>query len=168
LANNKSTLYIWTASGGTAQILEGFYLWSSYRYSDGRYSNLLNKNFYWIYTINKYFRWHSITNNHDIYSIIFTCHELNYDFIFQLCQKYEIPFNPLSRYLVLTNPNIEINLHDNYFEILKIQTINIKEIKDADIKIDTPPASPRYKKESKINYINLDNRFHDIAINLIW
>ena len=118
-------------------------------------------------TIDKYFRWHSITKNHDVYSIIFTCHELNYDFIFLLCQKYEIPFNPLSRYLIFTNPNIEINSNDNYFEILKIQTINIKEIKDADVTIYTPPASPKYKKGNDINYINLDNRFHDIALNLI-
>jgi len=115
-------------------------------------------------TINKYFRWHSITNNHDIYSIIFTCHELNYDFIFELCQKYDITFNPLSRYLIFTNQDIDIEI-DDYFEILKIQTINIKEIKDADLKINTPPLSPKYKKENDIIYINLDNRFHNIAAN---
>jgi len=115
-------------------------------------------------TINKYFRWHSITNNHDIYSIIFTCHELNYDFIFELCQKYDITFNPLSRYLIFTNQDIDIEI-DDYFEILKIQTIHIKEIKDADLKINTPPLSPKYKKENDIIYINLDNRFHNIAAN---
>jgi hypothetical protein len=94
--------------------------------------------------MNASFRWFSTINNHEVFSYILELNQWNYDFIFELCEKFNCNFNLNSRYFVFINLDIEND------EIYKI-----KEINDTHDKID--------KKNIKIIYtdhINLDNKMH--------
>ena len=99
--------------------------------------------------INASFRWFSTKNNHEVYSYILEINEWNYDFINELCEKFNCNFNLNSRYFVFLNLDKETD------EIYKI-----KEIKDFQDKIEYNLYNLKNIKKIYTNSVNLDNKMH--------
>jgi hypothetical protein len=98
---------------------------------------------------NAFFRWYSTKNNHEVYSYILEFNEWNYDFISELCEKFNCNYNFNSRYIIFLNLDKETD------EIYKI-----KEIKDNQDKIDYNIFINKNIKKIYTNNINLDNKMH--------
>jgi len=102
--------------------------------------------------INTSFRWFSTINNHEVFCYILEFNEWNYDYIYELCEKYNCNFNLNSRYLLF------INLDNENDQIYKI-----KEIKDTENKIDYYSSILKNIKKMYKDCINLDNKMHMIV-----
>jgi hypothetical protein len=114
-------------------------------------------------SINKFFKWYSSNHNCDVNAIIFSCDsETNIILINELCNKFACNFNLSSRYLILINTNI-ITENNDYYEKLKIQAFDIKEILDVNTLINTPQLNSIDNINNNMDYISLDNNTHHIA-----
>jgi hypothetical protein len=101
---------------------------------------------------NASFRWFSMINNHEVYSYILEFNQWNYDYINELCEKFNCDFNLNSRYFVFINLDKEND-----------QIYNIKEIKDIHnnpVKFEDNLSILKNIKKIYTDSVNLDNKMH--------